>query len=30
MKRTIKLRESELKHIITESVKMVLKEGMYG
>ncbi len=30
MKRTIKLRESELKDIITESVKTVLREGMYG
>lgn len=30
MKQTIKLRESELKRIITESVKMVLREGMYG
>ena len=30
MKRTIKLRESELKRIITESVKMVLSEGIYG
>ena len=30
MKQTIKLRESELKRIITESVKMILSEGIYG
>ena len=30
MKQTIKLSESELKRIITESVKMVLSEGLYG
>ena len=30
MKRTIRLTESELKNMITESVKMVLREGMYG
>lgn len=30
MKQTIKLRESELKRIITESVKMILREGLYG
>ena len=29
MKQTIKLKESELKRIITESVKRVLKEGIY-
>lgn len=30
MKRTIRLKESELQHMIAESVKRVLKENFYG